>query len=217
MGLGISTEQEDIPEEIGQIPNNEISELVYGRPWHLADAVNLVIGQGPIQITPLQVTRMVAGVANGGNLYRPQFVLKAQLMSAPPTYEMIPQITSQFDFETDVLEMIRQSMCDVTTTPSGTANYMYNAWYDLHGEDIIVCGKTGTAQTGGDYTRPQGWFAAFAPQDNPEIAVVVVVENSCEGSEVSSPIVARIIETYYHMPDQLHWPDMWLSTCLGGE
>jgi cell division protein FtsI/penicillin-binding protein 2 len=61
--------------------------------------------------------------------------------------------------------------------------------------------------------RPQAWFTAFAPQTDPEIAIVAVVENSCEGSEVAAPIVARIVEAYYGMPT-FDWPSFWKDGCF---
>jgi cell division protein FtsI/penicillin-binding protein 2 len=90
---------------------------------------------------------------------------------------------------------------------------MFEDWYAFQRTDVVVCGKTGTAQTGGETTRPQAWFAAFAPQDDPEIAVTVIVENSCEGSEVSAPIVRRIVEDYYGMPHG-EWPPLWQTGCF---
>jgi cell division protein FtsI/penicillin-binding protein 2 len=111
--------------------------------------------------------------------------------------------------------LIQDAMCAVTTDPNGTARFIFEDWYDFqrdNGFDIMVCGKTGTAQTGSAATRPEAWFVAYAPQDDPQIAVVVMVENSCEGSEVAAPIVRRIIEDYYHMPHS-EWPPLWQSTC----
>jgi cell division protein FtsI/penicillin-binding protein 2 len=77
---------------------------------------------------------------------------------------------------------------------------------------VVVCGKTGTAQTGGEGVKPHAWFTAFAPQDDPEIAITVIVENSCEGSEVSAPIVRRILESYYGLK-QGEQPQLWKEGC----
>lgn len=212
MGLGVNTGLTDLPEAIGQIPNNDLIFQIDARNWNISDSLNLVIGQGPLQITPLQITRMVAAVANGGTLWKPYLVDKVQIIGEPPAYQAQPAALSVLNFAPSTFELIRQAMCDVTMDPSGTARYMFEEWYDFQGTAVVVCGKTGTAQTGAEGVKPQAWFAAFAPQDDPEIAIAVIVENSCEGSEVAAPIVRRIVEDYYHMPHGA-WPTLWQSGC----
>jgi cell division protein FtsI/penicillin-binding protein 2 len=84
-------------------------------------------------------------------------------------------------------------MCGVTTdTELGTA------WFDFEETNYVACGKTGTAQTG--RREPHGWFVSYAPQDDPQIAVVVIGEYSREGSEVAGPIARRIIDAYLKQP-----------------
>jgi cell division protein FtsI/penicillin-binding protein 2 len=100
----------------------------------------------------------------------------------------------------------------VTLAQDGTARYIIEEWYNFQNNRVIVCGKTGTAETGGETTKPQAWFAAFAPREDPEIAIAVIVENSCEGSEVAAPIVRRIIEDYYKMPHS-ELPPLWQEGC----
>jgi penicillin-binding protein 2 len=155
---------------------------------------------------------MVAAVASGGSLWKPLFVSKVQLIGEEPVYTAQPTAVSTLNFKPEVFKLIQDSMCKVTTDPNGTAHFIFEEWYKFQGTNVIVCGKTGTAQTGGASTKPQAWFVAFAPQDDPEIAVTVVVENSCEGSEVAAPIVRRIVEDYYHMPHS-EWPPLWQSGC----
>lgn len=213
MGLGVPTGQDVLPEEVGQIPNRELIFRLEARQWNISDMLNLVIGQGPIQITPMQMARATVAIANGGTLYKPLFVSKVQIVGEDPVYVAEPEATAQLDFAPEVFEMIRQAMCDVTLAPTGTARYIYEEWYRFQGSDVVVCGKTGTAQTGGAGTKPQAWFIAFAPQDDPQIAVVATVENSCEGSEVAAPLVRRIIEDYYGMPHS-EWPPLWVSGCI---
>ncbi len=213
MGLGVPTGQTDLQEETGQIPDSNSIFAFNGRSWAMANSVNLVIGQGPIQVTPLQITRMVAAVANGGTLYKPQFVRKVQLISDDPVYVAVPTPTEVLDYDPSIWESIREAMCQVTLDPNGTARYMFEPWYKFQKTDIVVCGKTGTAQTGGAGVNPQAWFASFVPQNNPEVAIVAIVENSCEGSEVAAPLVRRVVEDYYDMPHS-PWPDLWTGGCF---
>lgn len=216
MGLGVPTGQDDLPEEIGQIPNEAVVMREEARSWNISDTLNMVIGQGQMQITPLQIVHMVAAVANGGDLLKPQFVNRVQIIGEEPVYQAQTEVVSSLDYDDSVFDLIQQAMCDVTLDPTGTARYIFDEWYSFqqqNGFNVVVCGKTGTAQTGGETTKPQAWFVAFAPQDDPEIAIAVVVENSCEGSEVAAPLTRRIIEDYYGMPHSV-WPPLWETGCV---
>jgi cell division protein FtsI/penicillin-binding protein 2 len=101
------------------------------------------------------------------------------------------------DFQPGVLEEIQEGMCGVTTNKDlGTA---YIRFGDPTGEyapqaPYSVCGKTGTAQTA---QFPNAWFIAYAPAEDPQIAIAVVVEQSLEGSQVSAPIIRRILDDYF--------------------
>lgn len=213
MGLGVPTGQTALPENSGQISNDAIVLRLQGRHWTPADTYNLVIGQGETLVTPLQIARMVAALANGGQVWKPEFVQKVQLIGQTPVFEAEPEAVETLDFDPSIFELIQQAMCNVTLDPNGTTRYIYRDWYEFHETDVVVCGKTGTAQSGGVGVKPGAWFAAFAPQDDPEIAIAVVVENSCEGSEVASPIVARIVEDYYGLP-HYEYPAFWQTGCF---
>jgi penicillin-binding protein 2 len=213
MGLGVPTGQDVLPEEVGYVPNPADHFRRNAVSWALGDSANLVIGQGQMQITPMQIALMTAAVANGGTLWKPEFVSKVQLIGETPSYVAQPTAESVLDFAPSTFKTIQDGMCEVTLDPNGTARYMFEEWYNFQRTDVVVCGKTGTAQTGSATTKPHAWFTAFAPQDDPEIAVTVLVENSCEGSEVSAPIVRRIIEDYYGMPHG-EWPPLWQSGCM---
>lgn len=207
-GFGSATGIRGIVEDTGFIPDPDI-RAQSGFTWGVSDAANLVIGQGDVAVTPIQVARMIATIANGGTLLTPYLVEKVQLIGDDPTYTA--QVRGEVvDLDPEVLREVRQAMCDVTTTPSGTANYIFGEWYTFQNTNIVVCGKTGTAQSG--VLQPHAWFGAYAPADEPQIAIAVVVENSCEGSEVAAPIVRRIIELYYGLPE-FGWPAFWQSAC----
>lgn len=92
---------------------------------------------------------------------------------------------------------IQSGLCAVTTTESGVPGTAEHIFRDSELQSIGVCGKTGTAQTGNPL--PHAWFAAWAPRENPEIAVVVMVETAGEGSGVAAPITRQILEEYFEM------------------
>ncbi len=205
MGFGAPTGIKDVSESTGALPDPENYEKITGVKWRGSDALNLVIGQGDVQVTPLQVVRMVAGVANGGTLYQPLLVKKVGIINEP-SYVASPIPNGTMGIKPEVLAGIRQAMCEVTTNQTiGTAEFVFR---DFKG--AVVCGKTGTAQAGGDLDPPHAWFTAFAGKtaDTPDIAVVVIVEHSNEGSYVAAPIVRRIIETYYNLKIT-PWPSWW--------
>jgi penicillin-binding protein 2 len=195
VGFGQPTGLEDLPESIGNIQNPEWKRRQFGIEWSFSDAVNLSIGQGEMLVTPIQVVRWFAAIANGGTLYRPQLVREVGLLGDTLRTVAEPESMHTLAFEPGVLEMLREGLCNVTTESFGTAEYQFR---NTPLQAIGVCGKTGTAQAGGDGTLPPfAWFAAWAPRDNPEIAVVVMVENAGEGSGVAAPIARDVLLAYF--------------------
>ncbi len=171
-------------------------------PTSVEQAINNAIGQGGIQVTILQMARMVASIANGGTLYRPYLVQQVGGDNGTtPSVQSTPQVMGTNGLSDDVMNTVRQGMCAVTTdTKIGTA------WFDFEDTSYTVCGKTGTAQSG--RVEPYGWFVAYAPADNPQIAVAVMVEFSREGSETAGPIVRRILDSYFGQP-VYGYPSWW--------
>ncbi|MCS6870712.1 MAG: penicillin-binding transpeptidase domain-containing protein [Anaerolineae bacterium] len=193
LGFGKPSGMTDLPEAVGLLPEPSRYEQLVGRKWRNSDALNAVIGQGDVVVTPLQIARMVAAIANGGYLYKPYVVEKIGIISEP-SFIAKPE-AERLDFKPETLAAIREAMCEVTTNRTlGTATFVFEG---LRG--AVVCGKTGTAETptGGTHA----WFAAFAGKtaESPEIALVVLVERSGEGSAIAAPIARRLVEAYYQL------------------
>ncbi|MBN1963332.1 MAG: hypothetical protein JW910_01715, partial [Anaerolineae bacterium] len=218
LGFGAPTGIQGLVEASGQVPNSQWARE-RGAIWRLSDSVNMSIGQGELLVTPLQMVRLVAAVANGGDLMVPQVVHHAQTLGEAPSYEFTPTVERNINVRAETLAAVREAMCEVTTNVTlGTAEYVFGSTSSLGGAvNFTVCGKTGTAQTGGENTPPHGWFAAFTPADDPQFAIVVMVENSREGSEVAAPIVRRILETYYNNADPTYPPNWWPPSWWTGE
>ncbi len=181
MGLGRPTGIDYYgPEAGGQLPV----------PASVSDAINNAIGQGDVQTSPIQMARAVAGVANGGTVYEPYLVRSIGGADFTPVEtEFQPEVFGEMGLSEETLEVVQRGMCDVTqneTLGTGFSSFG-NAAY-------IACGKTGTAQTS---RYPNAWFVAYAPADNPQIAVVVMGEQSREGSDVAAPITRRIMDFYF--------------------
>ncbi|MBC7877440.1 MAG: hypothetical protein H7Y59_09750 [Anaerolineales bacterium] len=183
-GLGSLTGIEQIEESAGQIldPTTEI------------DAVNQAIGQGDVQVTPLQVATFMAAIANGGTLYRPQIVEEIKPVDGDSLLVFKPEARGTLPLRTENLDILREALLMVTQNSRGTAAF------NLRGLQFDVAGKTGTAESGNG--RSHAWFAGYtlneANTDVPDIAIAVIVENGGEGSEYAVPIFRAMVETYYY-------------------
>lgn len=193
-----------IPESPGVIPDADWLWQTQGLEWTLDDSINMAIGQGSVQVTPLQVATMVAAVANGGTVYQPQLIDRIGLLGEEPTVVTEPVVLHEANISDETLQLVREAMHEVATNMEIGA-----AEYRLGSMQIGVAGKTGTAEVCANCPRPpHAWFAGFAPYENPEIAIAVLVENGGQGSSVASPIFRRIVERYYGLP-VLDYPPDW--------
>jgi penicillin-binding protein 2 len=198
-GFGQPTGLEGLVEDGGLVPDPAWKANALGEAWWVGDTVNLAIGQGYLLVTPLQMARMLAAVANGGTLYRPYVIERlgpGVLTGGGNIPEQVtqPQVVGELPISPEHLAAIQQALLGVTTSPIGTAPHRFA------GLSIPVAGKTGTAEVGEPDTVPHSWFAAYAPAGAPEIAVAVLVENAGEGSTVAAPLARQVIEAYYGLP-----------------
>jgi penicillin-binding protein 2 len=183
-GLGSKTGIEQVEESSGQIID----------PVTDVDAVNQSIGQGDMLVTPLQVARFMAAVANGGTLYRPQIVEKIQPVEGDLKLVFRPEASGTLPLRSENLDILREALLMVTQNPRGTARF------NLRGLQFDVAGKTGTAESGNGLSH--AWFAGYtlnkADTGKPDLAIAVIVENIGEGSEYAVPIFRAMVETYYY-------------------
>lgn len=192
-GLGQLTGLLELPEQAGTIPDPDWKFETYREYWGLGDTVNLAIGQGYLQVTPLQIVHMMAAVANGGTLYRPYLIQSIAEGNGYPEQITAPQVQGQLPISPANLATLQQALWNVTTQPYGTATHRFV------GLGIPVAGKTGTAEAAGYEAEPHSWFAGYFPADDPQIAIVVMVENAGEGSTVAAPMFRQLVEAYYHL------------------
>ncbi|MGC9396417.1 MAG: penicillin-binding protein 2 [Anaerolineae bacterium] len=193
-GFGAKTGLQEFADAPGLIPDPEWKQATYREGWGTGDTVNLAIGQGFLQVTPLQVARMMAAVANGGTLYRPYVV--DRVVDSAGNVEPIAQVqaTGRLPISQANLAIIQEALYGVTTASFGTATHRFQ------GLNIPVAGKTGTAEQSDEEALPHSWFAGYFPADDPQIAMAVLVENAGEGSTVAAPMFRQVLEGYYGLP-----------------
>jgi len=187
-GLGKPTGIAELDEQPGLVPDAAYKKTK-GEAWYDGDAVNISIGQGDLLVTPLQMAVAYSAIANGGTVYKPQIVTKIGSPDQGPEETFSPQVVGKVDLKPETLAAVRQGMRGVVVGALGTARHIFG------GMPVAVAGKTGTAETSTE--QPDAWFAAYAPYNNPEIVVIVIVEDVGQGSAVAAPITRNIIEAYF--------------------
>ncbi len=176
------------------------------RPNDVTSVINNAVGQGDVKTTAIQMARMVAAIANGGTLYEPYVVRSIGGVDGQPLQETTePNALRDLNDElgADVLDITREGMCAVPNTELGTGYYVFGDGNEEAGAaSYTSCGKTGSAQAGAPESNipPNSWYVSYAPRENPEIAIAVVVPTSREGSEVAAPITRRILDHYFDAP-----------------
>ena len=184
MGLGHKFNTDIPAERSGNIPSVEYYDRMYKGQWNSVTIRSLGIGQGEVLVTPLQLANIAAMVANEGYYYPPHLIKCFGDSTAIPEV-MTTRVESGIDRKH--VRVMKNGLRTVFSGPAGTARR-----YEM--SDIPQCGKTGTAQNPhGNYHSN---FIAFAPADNPKIALAVIIENGGYGATWAAPIASLMIEKY---------------------
>lgn len=204
-GLGEKSGIEMEHEKPGIVPSTEWKKKRYGVKWHEGETLSIAIGQGYDLATPLQIALMTSVIANGGTLYKPTIVEEVVNPDGKLVSAFKPEVLSMIPGQGRNLKLVRDGMIEAVNSRRGTGR---EAQIDAHG--IIVGGKTGTAQVVrlAQYKhlkednipyeyRDHAWFTCFAPANNPEIVVTVLVEHGLHGGSASAPIAAKILNRYF--------------------
>ena len=185
-GYGHKTGIDLLGEADGLIPDPAWKQEKIGERWYIGDDYHAAIGQGFVTATPLQIVNTVATIANGGTLYVPHVV--SQVRSPGGQVRMIqPEITRQGFIDPNILRIVREGMRETVT--EGTAQ-------SLKDLPVAVAGKTGTAQFGTGH-QTHGWFVSFAPYENPELAMIVLVEGQGEEGYNAVPVTKEVYQWYF--------------------
>lgn len=204
LGLGMPTGIDLPGEKSGTIPSTSWKKRVLKVKWYPGETISCAIGQGYVTVTPLQLALYTAGLANGKGIFTPRIAksilnpkTKVQSLSTEPTFRAIKLTPKN-------LQLVQQGLLAVVEGQRGTGKRAKIP-------NLLVAGKTGTAQvvklsTFKGYSskalperfRDHAWFIAFAPYDNPKIAVAVLIEHGEHGS-AAAPIAKAMIEAYLRL------------------
>ena len=206
-GFGSNTSI-DLPEaRSGLLPSREWKQAARGLPWYPGDTVNIGIGQGDMLVTPLQLATAVATLANRGKTVVPRMLKSGIELPEQARVQQLPDVDLVPDYAWD---LIFESMGMVVHRGNMGFGENGTAWAYI-GRDISyqMAGKSGTAQVVGipqgeeydeeeltERQRKHAWFVAFAPVENPKIALAVLVENGGGGSAIASPVARKILDYY---------------------
>jgi len=188
----------DLPyEKKGGVPKKEYYDKYYGKTgWRAITIRSLAIGQGELSVTPVQLANEAVVIANRGYYFQPHVIKDIEGESIPEKY------LKKFKTEIDSLnfEEVVKGMGQVYTGDIGTARYYQH-------DSIAFCGKTGTVQN--PFGEDHSVFLAFAPRDNPKIAISVIVENAGYGSTWAAPMATLLMEKYLtgEIPKRHQWTE----------
>jgi penicillin-binding protein 2 len=191
-GLGATTGIELQGEAKGLVANRRYKEEMYEDGWYLAETFDAAIGQGFQLVTPLQVAMVMGEVANGGYRYRPYLVSKIVSPDGKTIKAFLPEQTGRIKISGSTLEVIRNALHDVAL-PGGTAAHIFQ------GFPVSIAGKTGTAEN--PHGDDHGWFVAYAPFEDPQVVVAVLVEHGGYGSQSAAPIAKDILAAVFHVQE----------------
>ncbi|HHD92147.1 MAG TPA: penicillin-binding protein 2 [Candidatus Portnoybacteria bacterium] len=184
-GLGQKTNIDLPSENPGLVPSNKWKKSRIGYSWYIGDTYHLSIGQGYLLITPLQMAMALSAVANGGILYQPQLIDK--ILNYDKIIKAFQPIIARHNFiDPKNINIAKEGMRQAVI--SGTAR-------QLNDLPVTAGGKTGTAEVARG--KPHSWFVGFAPYENPQILLLVLVENGGEGYQVAEPIADHVLKWWF--------------------
>lgn len=196
-GLGLGTEAP------GLVPSSAWKRRRFGQPWYPGETISASIGQGFNLYTPMQLAIAYAALANGGKVMKPRLVLRLETQDGITVKSFPPEQVGEVPVTPARLALVRRGLRAAVEEPHGTGGR-------ARVPGVKVAGKTGTAQVVRldrveglkeheipIRQRDHGWFAAYAPADDPEIVVAVFVEHGLHGSTAAAPIAQRILARYF--------------------
>jgi len=204
-GLGAPTGIEIGTERSGVIPDSEWKKRVFKQPWFAGETLSVAIGQGYVTTTPMQMAEATATIATGMR-YKPRLVQRVEALDGTLVRAVEPEVVATLPVRDTVLKQVREALVDVVARGTGK-----NA--SIRG--VAVAGKTGTSQVvslGKERVpaaklpwnrRDHAWFVAYAPADEPAIAVATLIEHAPGGGgAVAAPVAKEVLQTFLRLREQ---------------
>ncbi len=178
----------DLPgEKKGLVPGTTWKFKELGERWYIGDTYHGSIGQGYLLTTPLQMANVTATIANGGKLYRPRITKEIINPLTKKKTEIKKDILNENFISPENIKIVQEGMRQTVTAGSGRA---------LNNLKVHTAGKTGTAQFGNE-DKTHSWYVSYGPYENPELAMVVLVEGGGEGHEWAVPLTKEVYKWYF--------------------
>ncbi len=193
-GFGSITNIDLSSEAKGLVPDPDWKEEAKNESWYLGDTYHMSIGQGDLEVTPLQLVAGLSLIANGGKLLQPHLMDKIVDVSGKTIETFGTKVVRDSIISDDNMRIVREGMRQTNIDGSGR---LLAALKDKNGNDVTSAGKTGTAEFGTD-DKTHSWYTCFAPYDNPNIALVILVEGGGEGNEVSLPVAKEVLDYWFN-------------------
>lgn len=190
----------DLPGEArGLLPSTEWKKKAYGAPWYEGETVSVAIGQGAVWLTPIQLVQLSSFVANEGITFRPHIVNKIVGGDGKTLKTFEPVVAADIKMRKETFQLVKEGMQGVVNERSGTA-------YGSRIENVHMSGKTGTAQSTPEKGRDLGdhaWFIAFAPSEDPSLAISVLIEYGGHGSSAAAPVAKAVSESFFAVKHEI--------------
>ena len=180
-------------ESAGLLPGKAWKRQTFGEAWRDGDTCNITVGQGALQVTPLQMAMLTATIANGGYLYQPRLVLAEREPNTAEFQDIPPIIVRRVHWSADHLALVKNGMRDVIQDAEGTGRR-------ARLEGIAMAGKTGTAEYGRKGAgQNHGWMILFAPFEHPRYAVAIVMDDAVSGGISVGPRMRQLMMKIFAM------------------
>lgn len=189
----------DLPgEDQGYIPNSDSYDRSRNKRWNSSSIISIAIGQGEVGATPLQICNLAATIANRGYYITPHVVREIQDMELDEKYRTPKYTGIKREYYDHTVEGMRDAV-------------QWGTCRNLHFPDIEVCAKTGTVEN--PHGRDHSACIAFAPMNNPKIAIAVFVENGGFGSQVAIPLAKLMLQKYFYgeIPEHDQWHETYMT------
>jgi penicillin-binding protein 2 len=203
LGLGQATGFDPDHEKLGLVPTSAWKRRRLGEPWHAGETLSVAIGQGFNLVTPIQQFVIISAVANGGEIVVPQVVSRVQGSEGKDLAVFEPETQGRAPASPATIRLLREALRGVVQDPRGTGQ-------KARVQGVDVGGKTGTAQVvklhdkakeqrgpGSYELRDHAWFVCFAPVEDAQIAVAVVVEHGGHGGSEAGPVAQRVLQAFF--------------------